>query len=90
MLHELKMSMTILLKLTETLGSLGRVAVDHDPCPRTSQLVSCLVIRGVSPNATLIPRRKRFFSLFRSGAREGSRDGLPRECIGRRVRVSMP
>ena len=46
--------------------------------------------RGVSPNATLIPRRKRIFSLFRSGAREGSRDGLPRECIGRRVRVRMP
>ena len=50
MLHELKMSMTILLKLTETLGSLGRVAVDHDPCPRTSQLVSLL---GVSAQTRL-------------------------------------
>ena len=27
--HELKMLTTMLLKLTETLGSLGRVAVDH-------------------------------------------------------------
>jgi hypothetical protein len=46
--------------------------------------------RGVSPNAIQKPRTKKNFSQFRSGAREGSRDGLPRECIGRRVRVRMP
>ena len=47
--------------------------------------------RGVSPNATLKTLAVKTFSHLRSGARaRGSRDGLPRECIGRRVRVRMP
>ena len=37
--HELKMLTTMLLKLTETLGSLGRVAVDHVSRANSSYLL---------------------------------------------------
>ena len=71
--HELKMLTTMLLKLTETLGSLGRVAVDHVSRANSSYGMRTRTRRPMhsrgspSREPSRAPDRKREKILFRLG-----------------------
>ena len=73
--HELKMLTTMLLKLTETLGSLGRVAVDHVSRANSSYGMRTRTRRPMhsrgspSREPSRAPDRKREKNLFRLGIR---------------------
>ena len=73
--HELKMLTTMLLKLTETLGSLGRVAVDHVSRADSSYGMRTRTRRPMhsrgspSREPSRAPDRKREKILFRLGIR---------------------